>query len=471
MSAPGILIAAPASGSGKTTSRWRCCARFRRRGRTVGCVQGRPRLYRPDVPRPRRRPALPSTSTAGRCASRPSRVSATGRPDGVDLVLGEGVMGLFDGAADGQGSTADLASLFDLPVMLVVDVRGMGASVGGPDRGLHPPSRRCRGRGHPAQPRRQRRARGAAAARLRRPLRPAGPRLPAERSAPRAAGAPPRPGPGRRACRRSTAGSTARPRSSPSGLDLDRLIRLARPLGLGLYGPPAPPAPAARPADRGRPGYRLRLRLPGDARGLAARGRRDPAVLAARRRAPDPGADAVYLPGGYPELHAGRLAANRSFPRRPARRGRARRLRLRRVRRLHGARPDPDRRAGERHAMAGLLPVATSFAAAARCSSATGALKLLGAEPARPGRHHLSRPRVPLRQPGRGRRRARRCSRSATPAAGRSASSARAPGNVAGSFLHLIDRVTEPGDGATPPPPPARGRGLSAERSASGAAH
>ena len=28
---------------------------------------------------------------------------------------------------------------------------------------------------------------------------------------------------------------------------------------------------------------------------------------------PDAAADAVYLPGGYPELHAGRLAGNRNF--------------------------------------------------------------------------------------------------------------------------------------------------------------
>ena len=48
---------------------------------------------------------------------------------GAELVLVEGVTGLFDGAADGSGSTADLAAMLGLPVVLVVDARGMGASV------------------------------------------------------------------------------------------------------------------------------------------------------------------------------------------------------------------------------------------------------------------------------------------------------------------------------------------------------
>ena len=75
--------------------------------------------------------------------------------------------------------------------------------------------------------------------------------------------------------------------------------------------------------------------------------------------APDPGADSIWLPGGYPELHAGRLAANARF--------------LDGLRRaavpIHGecggymvlgqGLEDADCR---RHAMAGLLQLETSFA-------------------------------------------------------------------------------------------------------------
>src|SRR5262245_64433094 len=53
-----------------------------------------------------------------------------------DLIVGEGVMGLFDSAADGTGSTADVAALAGLPVILVVDVRGQAASVAALLRGF-----------------------------------------------------------------------------------------------------------------------------------------------------------------------------------------------------------------------------------------------------------------------------------------------------------------------------------------------
>ena len=75
--------------------------------------------------------------------------------DDADLIVGEGVMGLFDGAADGTGSTADVAALTGLPVVLVVDVRGQAASVAALLRGIHGPPRRCADRRRDLQPRRR----------------------------------------------------------------------------------------------------------------------------------------------------------------------------------------------------------------------------------------------------------------------------------------------------------------------------
>lgn len=82
-------------------------------------------------------------------------------------------------------------------------------------------------------------------------------------------------------------------------------------------------------------------------------------VLTAQRRRPDNSADALFLPGGYPELHAPRIAANSRF--------------LGGVRRFQGTvygecggymvlgegLTDAE---GHRHTMAGLLPLETSFA-------------------------------------------------------------------------------------------------------------
>ena len=74
------MVAAPASGSGKTTVATGLMAALRRAGRRVA-VQGRARLHRPRLPCPRRRAAGPATSTPCWSASSGSpRCSGTVRP-------------------------------------------------------------------------------------------------------------------------------------------------------------------------------------------------------------------------------------------------------------------------------------------------------------------------------------------------------------------------------------------------------
>jgi cobyrinic acid a,c-diamide synthase len=81
---------------------------------------------------------------------------------------------------------------------------------------------------------------------------------------------------------------------------------------------------------------------------------------------PDPAADAVYLPGGYPELHAARLAGADAFfagLRRAAADGKTVYGECGGYMVLGESLLDAD---GRTHAMAGLLPLATSFAEKSR---------------------------------------------------------------------------------------------------------
>lgn len=56
------------------------------------------------------------------------------RRDAMTIV--EGVMGLFDGATDGTGSTADLSSMMGWPVVLIIDAQGQAASAAAVLRGF-----------------------------------------------------------------------------------------------------------------------------------------------------------------------------------------------------------------------------------------------------------------------------------------------------------------------------------------------
>ncbi|WP_326691299.1 MULTISPECIES: cobyrinate a,c-diamide synthase [unclassified Streptomyces] len=127
---PRLVIAAPSSGSGKTTVATGLMAAFAARGLDVS-----PHKVGPDYIDPGYH-AL-ATGRPGRnldaylCG--PERIAPLfgHGAAGADLAVVEGVMGLYDGAA-GQGetaSTAHVAKLLRAPVVLVVDASSQSRSV------------------------------------------------------------------------------------------------------------------------------------------------------------------------------------------------------------------------------------------------------------------------------------------------------------------------------------------------------
>ncbi|MFV8380400.1 cobyrinate a,c-diamide synthase [Corynebacterium hindlerae] len=135
MVTPGILIAATGSGTGKTTIATGLMAALART-RTVAPFKVGPDYIDPSY-------HSLATGQVGRnldmvmCPGLIGPLYAHGAA-GKDIAVVEGVMGLFDGRIGGYpaGSSADIAAELGLPVILVVDVRGMSQSVGALVRGF-----------------------------------------------------------------------------------------------------------------------------------------------------------------------------------------------------------------------------------------------------------------------------------------------------------------------------------------------
>jgi cobyrinic acid a,c-diamide synthase len=124
----GIVIAAPRSGSGKTVITLGILAALRRRGLIVAPAKTGPDYIDPAF---LGRAAMRDAVNLDPWAMSPRRLKtlAQTQATGADLLLVEGVMGLFDSAADGFGSTGDLAQMLELPVVLVVDAERQSQSV------------------------------------------------------------------------------------------------------------------------------------------------------------------------------------------------------------------------------------------------------------------------------------------------------------------------------------------------------
>lgn len=124
----GLLIASPSSGAGKTTVTLGLLRALRNRG-----IATAPGKAGPDYIDP----AFHAAASGVNClnfdpwAMRPELISANAalHRAGDRLLIIEAMMGLFDGAADGKGAPADLAAALGLSVVLVVDVSRMSHSV------------------------------------------------------------------------------------------------------------------------------------------------------------------------------------------------------------------------------------------------------------------------------------------------------------------------------------------------------
>jgi cobyrinic acid a,c-diamide synthase len=311
MSAKGLLIAAPRSGSGKTTLTLGAMRALRQRGVAVAGVKSGPDYIDPAF----HRAAVGRDSfNLDSWAMEPGLVAALAgqAAAGADLLLAEASMGLFDGvpAPMGRsGASADVAAALGLPVLLVLDASGQAQSAGAVARGFSTFDPRLRIAGvvlnNIASPRHLALARAGVAA--------AGLRLIGSMPKCKDVSLP------ERHLGLVQASETAELEKKLDSLanfvenhvDLDALLEIAARLDL-----PARPAVALAP-----PAQKIAIArdeafsflYPHILAGWRWRGAEFLFFSPLADEPPPRDADCVWLPGGYPELHAGRLAANARF--------------------------------------------------------------------------------------------------------------------------------------------------------------
>jgi cobyrinic acid a,c-diamide synthase len=127
---PGLMIAAPASGSGKTTVMLGLLRALSDEGLRVQPFKSGPDYIDPAFHRAASGRASYNLDSWAMPAAMLDGLAAHG--DDADLVLAEASMGLFDGVARvgaaGNGASADIARRMGWPVVLVLDVSGQAQS-------------------------------------------------------------------------------------------------------------------------------------------------------------------------------------------------------------------------------------------------------------------------------------------------------------------------------------------------------
>lgn len=121
----GLILSAPSSGSGKTTVTLGILRALKRQGIPVRSAKSGP-----DYIDPRFHAAASGTTCMNLDAWAMTHQRLRELASGPGTLLIEGAMGLFDGAPpEGKGATADLATILKLPVVLILDTARQSQSV------------------------------------------------------------------------------------------------------------------------------------------------------------------------------------------------------------------------------------------------------------------------------------------------------------------------------------------------------
>ena len=124
----GFVLSAPQGRSGKTVVSIGLCALLKKRGLSIQPFKKGPDYIDPSW----------LTGAAGKScrnldlylmSEETLRTSFRQGCQGADVAVVEGAMGLFDGLNSGRGSTAHVARLLDLPVILIVNATRMTGSI------------------------------------------------------------------------------------------------------------------------------------------------------------------------------------------------------------------------------------------------------------------------------------------------------------------------------------------------------
>ncbi len=360
MTARALMIAAPASGAGKTVLTAGLLRALRRRGVAVRAAKAGPDYIDP---------AFHLAASGRDCVNLDSWAMAPALLDAVlagaaadaDLVLIEAAMGLFDGLPGppgARGAAADLAARYRLPVVLVVDPAGQSQSSAATVRGFaaHDPAVKIAAviLNRVASDRHRAYAADAIAA-LGIPVIGALGRNEAFMLPSRHLGLVQAAEHGDLGARLDRLAA-----ATESAVDVDALIALAADIGRLTPGnSPALPPPGMRIALARDAAFSFIY--PHVLAGWRNAGASIVAFSPLAGEAPPEDCDCCWLPGGYPELHAARIAAAGDF-----RDGLARFAATRPVYGECGGYmvlgeglADAD---GRRHAMTGLLSHTTSFA-------------------------------------------------------------------------------------------------------------